>query len=95
MGQSATTGNVIGLNVRVNDILDLHSFSFRKLDICTDIIGLWVHDRGPSFTGSTEDVSGTAGVVIEILFEDHTKTRDSFLTHFFAVTIIACEGNLI
>ena len=79
MGQSATTGNVIGLNVRVNDILDLHSFSSRKLDVCIDIIVLWVHDRGPSFTGSTKNVSGTAGVVIEILFEDHMKLATSLI----------------
>jgi hypothetical protein len=56
---------------------------------------LRVHDRGPPFARSTEDVSGTAGLVIEILFEDHSRLEDSFLTHFFPVTIIACEGNLI
>jgi hypothetical protein len=32
---------------------------------------LWVHDRGPGFTGSAEDVSGAAGIVIKERSEDH------------------------
>jgi hypothetical protein len=69
--------------MRINDILDLHSVRFRKFDVAIDVISLRVHDRGLPFARSTEDVSGTAGLVIEILFEDHTRLEDSFLTHFF------------
>jgi hypothetical protein len=92
LGQTTSTGNVIRLNMSVNDILDLHPLCCRKFDVGIDVIGLWVHDRGPCLTGSTKDVSGTAGVLREKLFEDHLKVG---IDGFSPVTIIACDGNLI
>ena len=59
------------MNVSIKHILDFHSFGFRKLDIGVDVFGLWVHDRGPCFTGSTKEVSGAARFVIEVLSKDH------------------------
>ena len=62
---------MVGLDVGVNHILDLEALCVRELGIGLNILCLWVHDRGPGFARSTEHVSGTAGVVIKKLLEDH------------------------
>lgn len=69
--QTSTAREVVGLDVGVNDILDLHALRLGELGIGLNVSLLWVHDRSPGFARSTEDVSGTAGVVIKKLLEDH------------------------
>ncbi len=62
---------MISLNVSVNYVFDLHPLGACESKIRFNVMRLRVHDRGPSFSRSTKDVSGTAGVVIKKLFEDH------------------------
>lgn len=71
LGQPNAAGEMIGLYVSVDNILDLHPFRFCKLCVCVNVFRLWVHDRGPRFPGSTKEVSGAACVVIEVLCENH------------------------
>ena len=62
---------MISLDVGVNYVLDLHPLRTCESKIRFKVMRLWVHDRGPCFSRSTKDVSGTASVVIKKLFEDH------------------------
>lgn len=71
VGQAATAGKVVRLDVRVNDIIDLHALHVCELGIGLNVSRLWVHDRSPGLACSTEDVSGAARVVIQKLLEYH------------------------
>ena len=62
---------MISLDVSVNDVFDLHPLRTCERKIRFDVMRLWVHDRGPTFTRSTEYVSRAARIVVEKLFENH------------------------
>ena len=64
-------GKVVGLNVGIDDVLDFHTLRLREFEIGFDVSGLWVHDRGPRFSCSTEHICSAARVVIKILSKDH------------------------
>ena len=71
LGQPNAAGEMIGLYVSVDNILDRHPLRACKLYVSVNVFRLWVHDRGPCFTGSTKEVSGAACVVIKVLSKDH------------------------
>ena len=68
--EAAVAGDVIGMVVGLEDVLDAHAEVARQAQVLVDV-ELGVHDGGDAGGLVTDQVAGTAEVVVDDLAEDH------------------------
>jgi len=69
-GELARPRDVIGLNVRLQDVSDAHTLLGSRLEVRLDIL-LWIHHSARVCAASAEQVAGAARLRGEELTEDH------------------------
>jgi hypothetical protein len=70
-GQGPPAGDVVGLDVGVDDVRDLRPLELGVLEVALEVVGLWVYDRRRPVARSPEHVGRAAGLGIQELPEDH------------------------
>ncbi len=70
--QSRTPGDVVGVRVRLEHVLDLHADVAREAQVLVDLEAR-IHDRGDARVVVPDQVGGAAEVVVDDLAEDHRR----------------------
>ena len=73
-GQAAVPGDVVGMVVRLEDVLDRHGHVAREAQVLADL-ELGIDDRGHARVLVPDQVGSTAEVVVGYLAEDHGERR--------------------
>jgi hypothetical protein len=75
--QLATARDVIGVNVRVDHVPDIHARFGCGADVCVDIVQ-WIDDGTRGVTAASEQIRRRNRFRVEKLAEDHVRTPDRF-----------------
>jgi hypothetical protein len=70
-GQCATAGNMVGMNMRIDDMGDAHAFRGTEVDITVEIPVLWINDCGVSLPGASQQICRATSVEIIKRSENH------------------------
>src|SRR5262245_14560097 len=75
--QLATTRPVVGMDVCVDDVGQAKTLGIRELNVGINIVGACIDSSACTDGPATEDVRGTAEIVVVVRSEDHCSTPGS------------------